>query len=93
MVSWNFARTTGHSLHAFVCEGFFKIVDGLLRFSGRKPISESKYLLAAGERHDTSNISFLQRTGYAFADSNNSLQGTKHVFREANDSKPAKPGI
>ena len=93
MVSWNFARATGHSLHAFVCKGFFKVFDGLLRFSGRKPISESKCLLAAGERHDTSNISFLQRTGYVFAGINNSLRETKHVFRDPNNSKTAKPGI
>ena len=86
MVSWNFPRTTRHSLHAFVCKGFFKVVDGLLRFSGRKPISESKCLLAAGERYDTSNISFLQRTGYVFADTNNSLRGTKRVFLDANNS-------
>ena len=94
MVSWNFARTTGHSLRAFVCKaGFFKVVDGLLRFSGRMPISESKCLLAAGARHDTSNISFLPSTGYVYADTNNSFPGAKHVIQDANNSKTAKPGI
>ena len=77
MVSWNFARTTGYSLHAFVCKGSFKVIGGLLRFSGRKPISESKCLLAAGERHGTSNISFLQRTGYVFSDTNNFFSGNE----------------
>ena len=107
MGSRNFARTTGHRLHVFVNKGFFKVFDGLLRFSGRKPISESKCLLAAGERHDTSITSFLQGTGYVFADrnncfrgakhvfldTNNSFRGGKHVFRDANTSKTAKPGI
>ena len=78
--------------HLFV-KVFFNVFDGLLRFSGRKPISESKCLLAAGERHDSSNISFLQRTAYVFADTNNSLRGTKHVFQNANIAKTAKSGI
>ena len=88
MVSLNFAQTTGHSLYAFVCKGVFKVVDGLLRFSSRKPISKSKCLLAAGERHDTSNISFLQDMALQ---TNNSLWGMKHVFRDANNSITAKP--